>query len=382
MKDQAIQAFSGRFGISPTVISRAPGRLEILGNHTDYNCGTVLSTAVDRYIYMTAAPAQGDVCTLWDLDLKEERSFNINAVEEHTPGDWSNYIKGMIVELRRRGINVPAFNAVIVGDVPLSAGMSSSAALEMATGKALCGLAGTELSWLDMAKAGQACENNYVGAKTGLLDQFSSLRGQAGHLVYSDFRTLNTAVIPIPAGTAFVVVNCMVKHTLTNEYNDRRASCENAVICLARRTKGISSLRDVPLNLLMNTRKRIKETSFDCAAHVIGEIIRVAEGIRALDENNLEEFGRLMFQSHDSSRYLFKNSCPELDTLVDIARVTPGCIGARLSGGGFGGISVHLVKSEMAEDYAKAVALAYKEKTGIEPQTILCSSADGACILD
>ncbi len=381
MKEKLTKAFQKKFQAKPDVVSRAPGRIEILGNHTDYNLGTVLSAAIDRYIHIAARAIPGSKCRCYDVVLGEEREFDLNALSQKEKGDWSNYIKGVLVELKKLGVAVPAFEMAIHGDVPLSAGMSSSAAFEMATVMAVTRLAKADLDWLQMAKVGQGSENNYIGAHTGLLDQFSSLRGKKDSLVFSDFRTLETAAIPIPKGTAFVIVNSMVKHNLANEYNDRRKSCEDAVKCIARRNPDVHSLRDVPLKLLLKTRKRIRQETFECAAHVVGEITRVTKGIYALEKKNLKLFGKLMFQSHESSRLLFKNSCPELDKIIEIAKRTPGVLGARLSGGGFGGISVHLVKAEQAEEYAKAVAKAYQAETGIAPQTFLCQAADGACIL-
>lgn len=382
MKEQLIRSFTERFGTPPTVVSRAPGRLEILGNHTDYNGGVVLSAAIDRYTWLAAAPSTDEVCTLFDFDLKQERRFTRKLLNEPLPKcDWANYVKGMFKELTKHGVNPPPFNALITGDIPLSAGMSSSASFEMAAGLALCKLADKTLDWKTMAKTGQACENNWIGAQTGLLDQFSSLCGKKDCLVFSDFKSLDTRTIPIPGGTAFVVINSMVRHNLVNEYNERRASCEDAVICLRRRTPSIHSLRDVPLKLLCETKKRIRSSTFDCAAHVIGENIRVFEGIKALENDDLETFGELMFQSQESSRLFFKNSCPEIDLIIEIAKKTPGCIGARLSGGGFGGITVHLVKAAVAKDYLDAVTDEYKRQTGVTPQALLCKASNGATLI-
>ncbi|HOG49003.1 MAG TPA: galactokinase family protein, partial [Lentisphaeria bacterium] len=206
MRERLKSAFVERFGQPPGVMTRAPGRLEILGNHTDYNEGTVLSVAVDRAMHVAAGLAPGRLCALVDIGTGCERTFDVNDLAHPQKGDWANYIKGLIVEMRQRGITVPAFRAILLGTVPIAAGMSSSAALEMAMTLALSRLAGVELPWLEAARIGQACENNYVGAQTGLLDQFSSLKGQAGSLVYSDFRSLQVENVPIPAGTAFVVV--------------------------------------------------------------------------------------------------------------------------------------------------------------------------------
>lgn len=381
MKQLLTDKFQERFSSMPEVFTKAPGRLEILGNHTDYNEGHVLSAAIDRYMHIAAAPADGRQCTIWNFGLKQERVFSIDELDSKQPGDWANYIKGILVEFRKRGIQVPAFNAAISGDVPLSAGMSSSAAFEMACVLAFARLANAKLDWLEMAKIGQACENNYIGANTGLMDQFSSLLGKQDSLIYSDFRNYTAKSIPIPEGLTFAVINSMVKHVLTTEYNDRRNACNNAVQGIAALDSSVKALRDVPVNLLLRSRNILDGISFDCASHVVGEQIRVAQGISAMEHGDITEFGKLMFQSHDSSRYLFKNSCQELDTLVDIAASMPQCLGARLSGGGFGGITVHLVKSSDAEEYISSVSSEYEKRTGKPASAFICKAADGASYL-
>ena len=382
MKEQVLQAFLERYGKAPDRIARAPGRLEILGNHTDYNQGTVLSTAINRFTWVAVSLESGNECQVYSLTMDEERAFSMDDLKKQTRGDWCNYVKGMVLAMGEFGFTTPAFRMVIGSDVPLSAGMSSSAALEMAIITALKG--GEDCPGLDAltkARIGQACENHYIGAQTGLMDQFSSLNGKADCLIHSDFHSLKVNTIPIPAGTAFVVVNSMVKHNLTTEYNDRRTACEDAVGKLSVIHPGLSSLRFATLEELLSLEASLSPETFHCARHVIKEIARVEDGVAALQANRLADFGQLMFQSHESSRDDFRNSCPELDLLVDIGRHTPGCIGARLSGGGFGGITVHLVQAEQAEQYAKAVAAEYQAKTGITPQTFLCHAADGAAVL-
>ncbi len=378
MESKVRQAFKDMYHIEPEVIAKAPGRLEILGNHTDYNQGTVLSTAVDRAMTVAAMAIPGRECELTDIVTNSRRRFSLDNLAKPAKGDWSNYIKGLIVEMRKRGMEVPAFKAVLGGTVPMSAGMSSSAALEMAMLFALKKLAKSEISWLDCARIGQGCENNYVGANTGLMDQFSSLMGKAGQLVYSDFRSYEVSNVPIPAGTAFVVANCMVKHNLTNEYNERRAACEDAVKVLAGIYPGVSALRDVSPEQLEAAKDKLAAVSYRRALHVVGEISRVANGAAALSRGDCEGFGQLMFQSQYSSTHYFENSCEELDCLVDIAKNLPGALGARLSGGGFGGITVHLVRKETATEYMALLGKAYLERTGLKADIMACQAADGA----
>ena len=305
----------------------------------------------------------------------------MDALANPSKGDWANYIKGLVVELQTRGIAVPGFHAAIGSTVPMSAGMSSSAALEMAMLLGLVRLAGADIDWRDLARIGQACENRYVGAKTGLLDQFSSLKGKAGCLVYSDFRSLEVANVPLPAGTALVVANSMVKHNLTNEYNERRAACEEAVAVLQRGNPGIRALRDVPPNLLEAARGDLPELAYRRALHVVGEIARVEAGVAALGRGDVAAFGALMIASQHSSTHHFENSCAEIDALTAIAREIPGGHGARLSGGGFGGITVHLVAGGQAADYCRALADRYAERTGLRADVMVCTAADGATVI-
>ncbi|MDT8389254.1 MAG: galactokinase [Lentisphaeria bacterium] len=381
MRKDVIKGYVDQYGSEPEVVAYAPGRLEILGNHTDYNEGVVLSCAVDLGTSFAASVVDGVTCVVKDLRDGSERSFDIDSLTALTKGDWANYIKGTIIEMQGRGITIPAFNAVILSSIPMSAGMSSSAALEISTAYGLGKLAGVELPWVEWAKIGQACENNCVGARTGLLDQFSSIKGAENQLVYSDFRSLAVENIPLPAGTALVVANSMVKHDLTTEYNDRRDSCEDAAAVLARLIPGVKTLRDVSMEQLDTYKDQMDIISYRRAKHVVGEDERVWAGIKRLEAGDVAGFGKLMFESQDSSRINFENSCPELDQLVAIGKSLPGALGARLSGGGFGGISVHLVEEDQAERYARRLAAAYLNLTGKDPQTMICVAGEGARIL-
>ncbi len=371
------QRFEKHFGRPAEILARAPGRLEILGNHTDYNQGTVLSVAIDRHAFIACAKnpeaQDGMVCRLYDVKGSSAREFRLDALDHKRDRDWANYIKGIVCEFNALGYAVPAFDMLVSGDVPLSAGMSSSAALEMAVVKALDVLCGTELDWLAMAKIGQGSENNYVGANTGLMDQISSLMGQKGHLILSDFRSLQVSRVPVPAGTAFVVANSNVKHNLTTEYNERRQACEDAA-----RILGVPALRDLTLEQLEAGKSRLSDVVYRRALHVVGEIQRVAEGSAYLEKGDLAAFGRLMSQSHLSSRKNFENSCPELDTLVEIGQGLPGFLGARLSGGGFGGITVRLVDADKASAYGKALEEEYLRRTGKQTQSMILCADDGA----
>ena len=367
----------------PEAVSSAPGRLEILGNHTDYNEGFVLSAATAQSTRIAMARREGTVCTLRDTAL-DGRVFQIdlNDLDHPVRGDWTNYLKGVLVELRRRNLPFGAFDLMLDSTVPLSAGMSSSAALEIAFCYALKTVYGIELPKTEWARVGQSVENSYLGLKSGLLDQFSSIFGKKDSLILCDFRKVEVLdTVPLPEGYGFLVANTLVKHNLVeSDYNRRRESCEKARDVIAARHPEVKMLRDVTSGMLEEFQTEMDVTDYRRALHVIGEDERVMQGVEALRQGKIETFGELLFQSHESSRMNFENSCPELDALVEIAHSLPECLGARLSGGGFGGITIHLIRLSDAETYRARLEKAYRSMTGKEIKTILCAIGDGASV--
>lgn len=384
MKNQVLDAFKGAYGTEADVLAFAPGRLEILGNHTDYNEGFTLSTAVDMGTFFAARKIEGTTCTVKSINNDSVRTFDLNNLMEKTKGDWSNYIKGVLVEMTKRDIKPVAFEAVILGNVPLSAGMSSSASLEMATAYAIGKLTDPELfatlPVTEWAKIGQGAENNYIGANTGLLDQLTSLKGAPNALVFSDFRTLDVDTISIPEGAALVVANSMVKHDLTEEYNERRENCEKAAAYFNGKDNSKTHLRDVSLEELEAAKADLCDMTYGRARHVVEENTRVHDAIACLGKGDIKAFGQLLCDSHKSSMNNFENSCPELDILVEEGSKLDGFIGARLSGGGFGGISIHLVEADKAEAYAKTLEANYVARTGKETEMFICNSGAGAWV--
>ena len=380
MKQDVIDSFAAAYSAKPAAYSHAPGRLEILGNHTDYNEGFVLSCATGQATEMAIAAIPGRICKLQNPPLKGEFTIDLDDMDTPRPKDWTNYIKGVLVELRRRGISYPAFEVLFKSSVPLSAGMSSSAALEMAFCMALKQLAGIDLPLPEWARVGQSVENVYLGLKSGLLDQFSSLYGKKDSFILCDFRSVEVLkTVTMPAGWKIVVANTMVKHNLVeSDYNQRRESCERATKVIQGKFPQVKTLRDVSSSMLEECKSILDHTDYLREKHVVGEDERVMKGVELLEAGKVEEFGALWFQSHESSRDCFENSCPELDILVELAHTIPGCVGARLSGGGFGGISIHLVRESEAENYCERLAAAYKLKTGKTIETIICSVGDGA----
>ena len=378
--EKLINDFTKFYGAAPTVAARAPGRLEILGNHTDYNQGFVLSCAVEQDTRFALRPVEGKHCRVKDFRDGSVREFDLDDIDKAIPRDWANYVKGVIVELRKRGIEVGAFDAGMESSVPLSAGMSSSAAFETAAGFAMREAFGIELSNADWARVGQGVENHYMGLKSGLLDQFSSIFGKKDSMILTDFRSVEVLrTVPLPAGYSIVVINSMVKHNLVDsEYNVRRQDCEAAAEKLAQIYPDVKTLRDVSLEQLAAAKSALTEREYRRALHVVGECTRVIEAVRMLEHNDVKGFGRLWFDSHESSRVNFENSTEELDYLVDLAKSVPGGLGARLSGGGFGGITIHLVATDGAEEYAKRVQAGFKARTGIDAEYIICAIGDGA----
>jgi galactokinase len=380
---QTINTFRQFFDRKPSVISRAPGRLEILGNHTDYNDGIVLSCAVEQHTSFAVAPARDKkICRIKDYKYDSEASFDLDDIDNPKPGEWANYLKGVISELNKRGIFVDGVDVVMNSTVPLSAGMSSSAAMEVGFSFALKEIFNIKLDKTEWARIGQGVENNYLGVSTGLLDQFSSIYGEKDALIMSDFRTDEVVkTVKLPPGYVFVVANSMEKHDLVDsEYNVRRRDCENAAAKLHAADNSIKALRDVSMKQLEKLKELLTQREYLHAKHIVGECERVAKGVELLEKGEVKAFGQLLFESHESSRVNFENSTPRLDYLVELAKSIPGCLGARLSGGGFGGISIHLVEEEQADTYGKRLAAAFKLQTGDEPQIIKCAIGQGAAV--
>jgi galactokinase len=388
--------FKKHFG-SPAVHSiQAPGRLELLGNHTDYNDGLVLSLAVDKQIQMAVAPRADGKIELISSAFPQPEIFWLDQIKRNPAALWTDYIKGVLEQLRKRGVHFSGFNAAINGTIPMGAGMSSSAALEVATALAVrqlypFSLTDTGLGQaprrdergklpplplaekLPCAKLCRAAEEEFVGVRVGLLDPISSLFGKAGQVMEIDFRALTVELAPMP-GEAVVVCQSGVKHSLVEgAYNELRRNCEAAA-----HTLGVPSLRSVDLKMLAANKAKLKTREYECAFHIVSEIQRVAFASRALREDDHQQFGQYMFQSHESSRDFLRNSVPELDVLVELARAHPGCLGARLTGGGFGGATINLVAHHQAEDFMAVMARKYEEKTGHKTKPILCQIVEGA----
>lgn len=357
----------------------APGRVEIIGNHTDYNEGLVLSCALPPGVEARAERIEGDRILLrFKSDAKPEE-FSFPAFEEPVPvpGAWTNYPMGVIKCLAEAGVEIPPCRIEFSSNLPSGAGLSSSAALEVATATALLALAGAEMPPMDLARLCRKAENEFAGVSCGLLDQATSVCGKAGHLLHLDFRSETFSLEPLPPGHLFLIIPSGVKHALTGgEYNERRAQCFEAA-----RILGVPFLRDTTTAALEEAADRMPPEVLRRARHVTGENERVAECAAALRSGDMARFGRAMTASHESSRVNFENSTPELDTLVAIATAVPGILGARLTGGGFGGAVAALAKTATASDAAKTIAERYLLATGIRTSATPYVPADGARLL-
>jgi galactokinase len=391
------QFFKKQFASNPVHVVQAPARLELLGNHTDYNEGLVLSLAVDKYLFMASSPRKDGRIQLVSSAFNEKEEFLVSDDSRIPAAPWTNYIKGILGQLRKRKIHFSGFNAAVHSTIPMGAGMSSSAALLVATALTVrklnpfklgpAGLAEppkydkrgelpllTPSEKIELAKVCQAAENQFVGLNCGLLDPLSSLFGKAHHAMELDFKSVTVTHAPLLGDVAVIVCHSGVKHQLVDgEYNRLRQYCEAAA-----RKLGAKTLRSIEPSFLAAHKTKLTEREHQCASHIVGEIQRVIFGERALREEDLAQFGQYMFQSHESSKESFQNSCPELDLLVDLARHQPGCLGARLTGGGFGGATINLVSRPQAENFMSRIAEEYSKKRGRDSSPMLCQIVDGA----
>jgi galactokinase len=361
---------------------RAPGRVNLIGEHTDYNDGFVLPMAIDRETCVAAAPRADRRVRVFSMNLDEHAEFDLDQPGERERGIWLDYIEGVARALERRGVRLSGADLVINSDVPVGAGLSSSAALEVSAGLALASIAGVEVDRVELALAGQEAEHTYVGAKVGIMDQFIAALGRAGHALLIDCRTLETEAIPVDTTETLVVIcDTRVKHELSaSEYNTRRAECEQGVELLGRAgLEGIRALRDVSEADFERYGHALPDVVGRRCRHVVTENARTLAAADALKGGRLEEMGRLMIASHESLSRDYEVSCRELDALVRIAlSLAPATLGARMTGGGFGGCTVNLVRRDALESFSRTVEREYIAATGLTPDIYVSEAGEGA----
>lgn len=359
---------------------RAPGRVNLIGEHTDYNDGFVLPMAIDREAAAAIVAREDRRVRVHTANFNETAEFDLDSEKPREKGFWLNYIEGVARILERKGFQLKGADVLIESDVPPGGGLSSSAALEVVAGLSLSETSGQSVDRKTLALVGQQTEHEFVGAKVGIMDQFVSAQAKKGHALLLDCRSLEFETVPLDTSrVAVVICNTNVKHDLaTSEYNTRRAECEQGVEILKEFLPGITQLRDVSVEDFEKYAARLPETIRKRCRHVVTENRRTLEAAECLKGNDLEHFGRLMSLSHQSLRDDYEVSCRELDALVEIAGECAGVLGARMTGGGFGGSTVNLVGRENLEDFTRRISAEYPKRTGIEPTVLVSEPGDGA----
>jgi galactokinase len=358
---------------------RAPGRVNLIGEHTDYNDGFVMPAAIDFFTWVKVSPLETRTLQILSENYGDEIEIDLDDQNLARRDHWSDYPIGVAVMLEKSGHRLRGSRLEIRGEVPIGSGLSSSAAIEVATACALAANSGLEIEARELALLCQRAENEFVGARVGIMDQFISLFGQAQKALLLDCRSLEFRLLPLPDNVQLVICNTMVKHALASSaYNERRAQCEEGVKHLAKSLPGVTALRDVTLNEIEQFGAELPEVVYRRCRHVVTENARVLAAANALEHGDLNEFGRLMGESHRSLRDDYEVSSSELDLMVELACQQDGVYGARMTGGGFGGCTVNLVAAEHVEEFRERVAKGYEEVTKLKPEIYICNASNGA----
>ena len=370
------------FGTEPVVV-RSPGRVNLIGEHTDYNQGFVLPAAINKAIYVACGPRTDSQLHFVADDMKEHYTGRIDELVK-SELHWPDYINGVADQLLKAGHKLSGFNCVLGGDIPTGAGMSSSAAVECAVIFALNEVFGLGLSNISMVKLAQKAENEFVGVQCGIMDQFASMFGKAGHVIKLDCRSLEYTYEPLDMdGIRIVLFDTGIKHSLAaSEYNTRRLQCEEGIAVIKSFHPSVTSLRDVDTDMLNRYLKSHDKLIYERCLYVVEEIQRLQEACLDLQSNDIPSFGKKMFLTHDGLSRLYEVSCKELDFLVDFVKHEPAVLGARMMGGGFGGCSINLVKEEEVENIANRLAKAYKKASNIDLKTYVMEITDGTSLVN
>jgi galactokinase len=369
-------AFRAHFHTQPEILVRAPGRVNLIGEHTDYNDGYVLPMAIERAVWIAARSRDDRRVRLHALDEDQIIDFSLERYGRGQPGP-AEYIKGIVWSLKEAGYRLSGIEGIIRGDVPIGSGLSSSAALEIAAMRAFIALSNLDWEPLTIARLAQRAENEWVGVQCGIMDQLISATGISGHALLIDCRTLTFEPAPLPSETSIVIMDTGVRRELAaSAYNDRRQACEEAA-----RLLGLNALRDIDPEDFKQRKHTLTPVLEKRTRHVISENERTLQAHQAMLNNDVNTLGRLMCASHASLRDDFEVSCPELDTIVNLARAHPACYGARMTGAGFGGCAVAVVQETAVSDFMVAVSQLYADVTGFHPPIYLTGAAEGASLL-
>lgn len=379
LQRQIGEAFAQHFPGDPPRFFQAPGRVNLIGEHTDYNDGFVLPVAIDRQVMLAARAREDQQVRLWSIQFEQGSQFSLEQITPESTAPWSNYLRGVALMLQQEGFVLRGMDVVIAGNVPIGSGLSSSAAIEVATAVAFRDLCALHIAPINLALLCQRAENEFVGMKCGIMDQSIATLGQGGHALLIDCRSLEYELVPLPSGVSVVVCDTMKRRGLVDsEYNTRRQECEQGVELLRQHLSEVKALRDVTTKDLKRYSRSLPPVVHNRCRHVVSENERVLQAVAALRTGDVAEFGRLMDLSHISLRDDYEVSCPELDAMVETARRAPGCLGARMTGAGFGGCTVNLVRSEVASEFAQEVAGRYRQAMGIMPEVYVCEASPGA----
>jgi len=376
-KTDVAEHFNRHFGEPPRWSVRSPGRVNLIGEHTDYNDGFVLPLAIDRAIWIGLRPRDDRRVVVHSVDYDQRSEFSLEGLANENSG-WIEYVKATAWSLQEAGHELVGWEGVLVGDVPVGAGLSSSAALEMATARAFATVG--DLAWdpATMAKLGQRAENQWIGVNCGIMDQLIAAAGQADHALLIDCRSLQTQPVPFPEGIAVVVLDTSTRRGLVDsQYNERRARCESAADFF-----GVPALRDVGVDLFQRLAKDLDEATQRRALHVITENDRTLQAVEAMRRGEVEALGVLMHKSHESLRDDYEVSSDALNAMVEAAQAHEACYGARMTGAGFGGCAVALIARESADDFVQRTAADYQEKTGHTPAVYVCQATNGAEVFE
>jgi galactokinase len=383
MASRFAKKFSARFAVAPQRIFRAPGRANLIGEHADYNDGFVLPAAIELRTWTAIAPRKDHQLHVFSENLNETAELDLTETHPQPQHRWPDYVHGVALMLQKLAVPLAGANIFIASEIPRGAGLSSSAALEVSVASALLSISGATLDLVEIAKLCQQAENEFVGARVGIMDQFASCFGSADHAILLDCRTLECQRLQLPASLAMVVCNTMVKHEHAGgEYNKRRAQCQEGVTLLRRTLPSIKALRDVTLAQLQAHRDELPELIYGRCHHVISETERVLRCATALQAGDFATVGRCMAESHFSLKDDYQVSCRELDVMVEIAARRDGVVGSRMTGGGFGGSTINLVKTDAVEEFKHHVSREYKLATQIAPDIYVSKAGQGVTEVD
>jgi galactokinase len=379
-----LREYKNTFDSTPDCLVKAPGRVDLMGNHTDYNDGFVLPVALDVDIMAAGRLRNDRIIRLISTDIPGQSSFSLDSISKDTLSPWTNYVRGVAKYLQESGYHIQGADIAISSTVPIGSGLSSSAALEMSTGFLIQTLCSIDVPAVDLALIGQKAENKFVGVNTGIMDQFISRLGKQDHSLYIDCRTLEYGYVPLDSTKVRILI-CDTKKRrglVGSEYDKRREQCNTAVSLLSERLPGIKALRDVDINSLLSNVDCLPDIVAKRAEHVVRENQRVIDGCKLLESGDYAGFGTLMDESHTSARDLYQVSCTELDAMVTASASVKGVLGSRLAGAGFGGCTVSLVLPEAVPAFLELVPVEYKNLTGIVPAVYVCDASDGASLVD